>query len=88
MLYHFFDNYLNNEVKTPHIFADSCVGQNKNHTMIKFLHYVCALQKRFEIVKVIFSVRRHPYMEKEKSMGLIPKSSKAETPVDGGLYLK
>lgn len=34
MLSHFLDNYLNNEVKTLHIFADSCGGQNKNHTII------------------------------------------------------
>lgn len=81
MLSHFLDNYLNNKVKTLHIFADSCGGQNKkNHTIIKFLHYVCAFQKRFESVTVTFPVRDHSYMETDKSIGLIPKSAKAKTP--------
>lgn len=80
MLLHFFKNYLDKSVTHLNIFADSCGGQNKNHTIIKFLHYVTSELKMFEKVVVTYPVRGHSYMESDKNMALIPKSSKAETP--------
>lgn len=76
----FFKTYLPIEVKTLYIFADSCGGQNKNHTIIKMLHHITTKEKRFEKVVVTFPVRGHSYMENDKNMGLIPKTAKAETP--------
>ncbi|XP_046685705.1 uncharacterized protein LOC124371418 [Homalodisca vitripennis] len=79
-LYDFVQNYLSMEVKTLYIFADSCGGQNKNHTVMKMLHYLTTEEKRFDKVIVTFPVRGHSYMENDKNMGLIPKTAKAETP--------
>lgn len=75
MLKHFFENILSSKVKHIVIFCDSCGGQNKNFTVIRFLHYTVHTLKRFESVKVVFPIRGHSYMEGDKDMSLInPKS--------------
>lgn len=82
MLLHFIENYLDKSVTHLNIFADSCGGQNKNHTMIQFLHYVTSELQVFEKVVVTYPVRGHSYMEPDKNMALISKTAKAETPAD------
>ena len=79
MLYHCFNTYLDPAVKKLSVFADSCGGQNKNHSIIQFFHYVTAELKRFDTVTITYPVRGHSFMEPGKNMGLIPKSGKAET---------
>lgn len=34
-------NVLDQKVRQLHIFCDSCAGQNKNFTLVRFLHYLC-----------------------------------------------
>lgn len=77
-LHDFFHTYLPGTVKTLNLFADSCGGQNKNHTIMKLLQHVTTEEKRFEKVVVTFPIRGHSYMENDKNMGLFPKTARAE----------
>lgn len=82
MLYHFFSNILSNDVREIHIFCDSCSGQNKNWTVLRFLHYTTVVLKRFDKITVTYPVRGHSYMECDKNMALINQKTPAETPGD------
>lgn len=82
MLYHFFMNILDPEIREIHIFCDSCGGQNKNKTIIKFLHYVTVNLKRFDKITVTYPIRGHSYMECDKNVALINQKTPAETPED------
>lgn len=37
MLLHYIDNFLGENIKQLYIFSDNCPGQNKNHTLVRFL---------------------------------------------------
>lgn len=80
MLYNFCFEILNPEVKHLTIFCDSCAGQNKNYTLIRFLHYLVHARKRFNSIKVVFPVRGHSYLESDKDFGLINQRTKVEVP--------
>lgn len=82
MLHHFFTEVLSPQVRDLHMFADSCGGQNKNFTVIKYLHYCTVVLKRFDSVTLTFPVRGHSYMECDKNMALINQRCPAETPGD------
>lgn len=82
MLDHFVHNYLDPSVEELRIFCDSCSGQNKNYTMLRYFHYMTVVKKRFMELTITFPVRGHSYMEPDKNMGLIPRRSAAETPSD------
>lgn len=82
MLHHFFINYLKPNVREIHIFCDSCGGQNKNYTMIRFLHYMTTIVKRFDTLIVTYPIRGHSYLECDKNMSLIKNATPAETPND------
>ncbi|CAH1106455.1 unnamed protein product [Psylliodes chrysocephalus] len=74
MLYHFVNTYLDPAVKKLYVFADSCWGQNKNHTIIQFPHYVTADLKRFDTMAITYPVRGNSFMER-KLLVIIDKSS-------------
>lgn len=82
MLNHFFYNILPMEVKELAIFCDSCAGQNKNFTVIRFLHYLVTKKNRFDIVKVIFPIRGHSYLECDRNMSLVNQKAYTEVPED------
>lgn len=82
MMYHFFCHILPMEVRELAIFCDSCSGQNKNFTVIRFLHYMVVQKKRFETVKVLFPIRGHSYLECDRNMSLINQKTYTETPDD------
>ena len=82
MLKHYFEHILSPTVKHLVMFCDSCAGQNKNFTVMRFLHYTVNTLKRFETVKVVFPIRGHSYMEGDKDMSLINIKSYTETPDD------
>lgn len=79
-LYHFSMNVLNQKVKHLHIFCDSCAGQNKNFTLVRFLHFLVHKLERFDCIKVTFPERGHSYLECDKDFGLISQKSKVEIP--------
>lgn len=82
MLEHFFNEVLSSTVRQIIIFCDSCAGQNKNYTVMRFFHYMVHNLKRFDSVKVVFPIRGHSYMEGDKDMSLVNAKSYAETPDD------
>lgn len=82
MLNNFILEHLSPEVQKLHIFCDSCAGQNKNATVIKYLHYAVHFIKRLETVTVTFPERGHSYLECDRNMTLIPKKQVAEIPQD------
>lgn len=59
LLHHFLYNYLDMKIRNLEIFCDSCGGQNKNYTMMRFLHYVVHMEKRLDSVKMTFPIRGH-----------------------------
>ncbi|KAG5875566.1 hypothetical protein JTB14_016936 [Gonioctena quinquepunctata] len=75
-------HFLPQEVKYFTIFCDSCGGQNKNFTLIRYLNYLVHVFTRFETVKVIFPIRGHSYMECDKNMCLITCKTITELPED------
>lgn len=82
MLDHFITNFLDQRVREFVIFCDSCAGQNKNYTVIRYLHYMVSVKKRFDCAKVVFPERGHSYLECDRDMGLINQKSYVETPSD------
>ena len=82
MLLHYFDNVLSPEVTHVELFCDSCAGQNKNWTVIRFLHHLVAIKKRFVQIKLSFPIRGHSYMECDRDMCLVNQKAKVETPAD------
>lgn len=82
MFNHFVCNILPPEVKELAIFCDSCAGQNKNFTFIRFLHYLVTKKGRFDTIKVVFPIRGHSYLECDRNMSIVKQSSYTETPDD------
>ncbi|XP_065671577.1 uncharacterized protein LOC136089483 [Hydra vulgaris] len=82
ILFHFFMNHLSGEIKHLELFCDSCAGQNKNYTMIRFLDFLVNQRERFDSIKISFPERGHSYLECDKDMGLINCKAHASTPSD------
>ena len=74
-LTHFIEEHLatspNNSIKIIRLFSDSCVGQNKNHSVLLALNLLAAKHK----VKFIhhFPVRGHSYMPPDRAFGRVEK---------------
>lgn len=88
MLFHFVTEILNQTVRELIIFCDSCAGQNKNYTVIRFIHHLIFEAKRFDTIKMVFPIRGHSYLECDKSMGLANQKSHAEIPEDWRAVLR
>lgn len=82
MLNHFIFYVLDPQVRHLEIFCDSCSGQNKNYLVIKFCHYIVAIVKRLESIKITFPIRGHSYMECDRNMAVINQKSACEVPED------
>ena len=74
-LTHFIEERLtasgNNVIKTVRLFSDSCVGQNKNYTVLLVLNLLATKHK----IKFIhhFPVRGHSYMPADRAVGRVEK---------------
>jgi hypothetical protein len=82
MLDHFIFNYVPASVVKLKIFCDSCPGQNKNYSMLRYLHYIVCMKGRLHNVNVIYPVRGHSYLECDKNFGLMNQKSNVEVPAD------
>lgn len=69
-------------VKHLIIFCDSCGGQNKNYTILRFLYYLVHTAKRFEKVTVNYPIRGHSYLECDKNFALLDQKFPAAVPGD------
>lgn len=80
MLDSFLTNFLPSTVRHLVMFCDSCAGQNKNYTLIRYLHHLVAEKNRFASVEVFFPVRGHSYLECDKNMSFVNQQSYVELP--------
>lgn len=84
VLHDFVYNHLDEKVKHLHIFCDSCNGQNKNLSFIRFLLNFVYEEKRLISVEITSPVRGNYYIECNKNMGHI--NSKIEAELLSGLF--
>ena len=80
MLYFYFTQVLSEEVSTLELFCDSCPGQNKNWTMLRFLHYLVVHQQQFFRIRITFPICGHSYMECNSDIAVINQKPRVETP--------
>jgi len=80
MLHHFCLYVLCPNVKEVAFFCDSCCGQNKNWSVMRFFHWLVHNKKRFTKVTITFPIRGHSYLECDKNMALVNTKMPAETP--------
>ena len=80
MLLHYFQQNIAQTVTHLRLFCDSCAGQNKNWTIIRFLHYLVVHKKMFTEIKIFFPIRGHSYMECDRDMAIVNQKAKVETP--------
>ncbi|GFO46735.1 hypothetical protein PoB_007324000 [Plakobranchus ocellatus] len=71
MLHHFIKNFISPEVRSLELFCDGCSGQNKNYTLLHFLHFLVHTKKRFTSISLRFPIRGHSYLEWDRDMALI-----------------
>lgn len=61
------------------IFSDSCAGQNKNYTMVRFLYFVVHVLKLFKSVTHIFPIRGHSFLPNDQDFAIISKKKEKVT---------
>lgn len=82
-LFHFINTYLHDEVEELQVFCDSAGGQNKNFTIVRFIHFITSNQIHgLKNIKITFPIRGHSYLECDKNVGLWNMKEKMETPKD------
>ena len=81
-LYDHFIKNVSEEVTHLDLFCDSCAGQNKNYTLIRFFDFLVHHQRRFHSIRVTFPERGHSYMECDRDMGLVNTKASASVPSD------
>ncbi|RUS72208.1 hypothetical protein EGW08_020035 [Elysia chlorotica] len=82
MLFDCFSRLFSHDVKHISLFCDSCAGQNKNWTVLRFMYYLVHMAKRFDTITMTLPVRGHSYMECDRDMANVDQSSPAEVPDD------
>lgn len=92
MLLHYFDTEIPSNVKHLILFCDGPTGQNKNHTVVRFLLNLCD-RGRFETITHNFPVRGHSFSPCDRDFGsikrLLRKVDRIYTPDEyGELMLK
>ncbi|GFR71830.1 envelope glycoprotein D [Elysia marginata] len=82
MLHHFFVHHLAPEVKTLELFFDGCSGQNKNYTLLRFLHMLVHKEKRVQNIRLRFPIRGHSYMylECDRDLALVNQKADIDLP--------
>lgn len=55
-----------------HIFSDGCTGQNRNHTVVRFLLSLAAL-KRFDKIYHYFPIRGHSFLPCDRDFGVVKR---------------
>ena len=80
MLLYFFTELLLAEVTKLELFCDSWPGQNKNWTIIRFMHFMVRHKRRFTNVKLTFPIRGHSFRECDRNMAVINQKLPVNTP--------
>lgn len=83
LLFYFICKFLDDEVEELHVFCDSTGGQNKNFTIIRFIHFIANKHIHgIKEIKITFPVRDHSFLECDNNVGLWNFKEKMETPKD------
>nr|CAD7402945.1 unnamed protein product [Timema poppensis] len=69
---HYIDYVLPKKVKVLHVFSDSCGGQNRNHTVARFLSAL-TVTGRFSKIFQYFPVRGHSFLPCDRDFGVIKR---------------
>lgn len=75
ILLHYFDNFLDGNIKELFLFSDNCPGQNKNHTVIRFLTALTDTE-RFNNIKHYFPIRGHSFLPNDRDFGVVKRKIK------------
>lgn len=75
MLLHYFDNFLDENINELVLFSDNCPGQNKNHTVVRFLLSLTDTG-RFSKVTHYFPIRGHSFLPNDRDFGVVKKKIK------------
>nr|CAI5850994.1 unnamed protein product [Callosobruchus analis] len=71
-LLHYIENNIPPEITELHLFCDECPGQNRNHTMVRFLMTLTAT-KRFKKIVHYFPLRGHSFLPCDRDFGSIKR---------------
>lgn len=84
-LYHYIQEYVPAGIKVLHLYSDACTGQNRNHSMIRFLTSLTDT-RRFEEIVHRFPVRGHSYLPCDRDFGrmkrMIRQRDRIYTPME------
>lgn len=75
MILHYLDTFLDGNVKELYLFSDNCPGQNKNHTVIRFLMSLTDTNKYTRITHY-FPIRGHSFLPNDQDFGVVKKKIK------------
>ena len=68
----YIDKYIPPEVKELHIFSDACGGQNRNHTVTRFM-MALTMTGRFKVIQQYFPVRGHSYLPCDRNFATVKR---------------
>lgn len=75
MILHYLDHFLGKHIQELYLFSDNCPGQNKNHTVIRFLLSLTDT-KRFSKITHYFPIRGHSFLPNDRDFGVIKRKIK------------
>lgn len=82
-LYNFIQNMLPETAKEIHVFSDGCIGQNRNHTVLRTLLGL-SVSRKISVTQY-FPVRGHSFLPCDRTFGVIKrclkKSDRVYTPM-------
>jgi hypothetical protein len=73
MLLEYIKTYVPETVKVLYLLSDRCLGQNRNHTVIRFLLSLTH-SGRFDIKTHYFPQYGHPFLPNDSSFGVIKRN--------------
>lgn len=71
-LLHYILNKISPDITELHIFSDGCPGQNRNHTVVRFLMTLAAT-KRFTKICHYFPIRGHSFLPCDRDFGIVKR---------------
>jgi hypothetical protein len=66
-------NSISPQVKELNVFSDACLGQNRKHTLIRFLMGL-SISGRLKTINVYFPVRGHSFLPCDRYFGVIKRA--------------
>lgn len=76
-LHHYITNYVSEDVTTLYLFSDNCFAQNKNHTLVQYLHTFMNISgSRIRQIIHQFPEPGHSFLPCDRCFGLIEKEKR------------